>query len=427
MNNAKRFLIKHKLFAADINFHKIVNLFLTEMQKGLEKKESSLRMLPSYLGLSYKLVSNQPVIAIDAGGTNFRVATIFFDNYFNLVIENIQYNKMPGADEILTKKEFFDTLAYYLNDYKNVSNKIGFCFSYPVEMYPNKDGKLLEWTKEIKAPGVIGFNINKNLLAALGTPKKQLFLINDAVSALLAGHFFASGMEYETYVGFILGTGTNSSYIEQNINNNSIPNLDFPSSQIINIESGNFGKAPRTDIDFAFDNTTKNPGRYTFEKMISGRYIGGLITTALKIAASEGLFFDAARYDLESLPEFTMEEINELVLGVNSKYNKLINIFRTKEDIATAMTIIEEVIERASKLAAINVAAVVLKSCKATTIEKPVLVSIEGNTVYNLKTFQITFEKYLKEFLVGENQRHFEIIRVENSCLVGAAIATVAN
>lgn len=425
MDKAKKYLKKHKLTAAYIDFHSLKNLFLTEMQAGLEGKDSSLRMIPSYIGVSYKLVANQPVIAIDAGGTNFRAAKVYFDDNLKLIIENIQYFKMPAADEVLTKKEFFDTLAKYLSDYKNVSNKIGFCFSYPVEIFPNKDGKLLEWSKEVQAPEVIGVTINKTLLAAMGTPEKQVVLINDTVSILLAGQVYTSGKEFETYIAFILGTGTNTCYIEQNINITKTRDLDLASSQIINIESGNFGKAPRTDIDIAFDNTTKNPGRYSFEKMISGRYFGGLCTTALKIAASEGLFSDATKGNLESLSEFTSEEVNRFVSGIDLKNNILTNVFMTNEDNTTAITIIEEVIKRASKLAATNVAAVILKSCKATTIEKPVLVSIEGNRVYDLKKFQITFEKYLKKFLTGENHRHYEIIQVENSSLVGAAIAAV--
>ena len=86
-------------------------------------------------------------------------------------------------------------------------------------------------------------------------------------------------------------------------------------SQIINIESGNFSKAPRTDIDIAFDNTTKNPGRYSFEKMFSGGYLGGLCTTALKMAADEGLFSEESKKNVKNLPELTSEEVNKFVSG----------------------------------------------------------------------------------------------------------------
>ena len=45
---------------------------------------------------------------------------------------------------------------------------IGFCFSYAAEMTPDKDGKLLYFTKEIKARGVVGELIGANLRKRTG-------------------------------------------------------------------------------------------------------------------------------------------------------------------------------------------------------------------------------------------------------------------
>src|SRR5690606_13429177 len=111
----------------------------------------------------------------------------------------------------------------------------------------------------------------------------------------------------------ILGTGTNACYIEKNKNITKTADLDSKGKMIINIESGNFSLMPRTDIDLAFDNTTKQPGRYTFEKMISGGYFGGLCTTALKIAAAEGVFNAESKVRMKELGELTSEEVNNFV------------------------------------------------------------------------------------------------------------------
>lgn len=427
MNKAEQFLKAHKLSAADLNISELVDLFLNDMKAGLEGKESSLMMIPTYIGAEGKVKPNEPVIAIDAGGTNFRAAKVYFDDDMKLITENIQLNKMPAVDEELSKKEFFDTFAEYLAPYKNVSDKIGFCFSYAVEIFPNKDGKLLEWSKEVKAPEVIGEMIGKNLLEAMETPNKQLVLMNDTVSTLLAGQAATAGKEYDTYIGFILGTGTNTCYIESNKNITKTPDLNLNESQIINIESGNFSKAPRTDIDIAFDNTTKNPGRYSFEKMFSGGYLGGLCTTALKVAAKEGLFSAETTSNLESLPELSSEEVNKFVLAFEPEKNLLTSVLADEDDKTLATFIIDGMIERAAKLVAANIAAVILKSGKAKSAEKPVLMTIEGTTFYKLKNFRLMFEKYLKEFLSGEKQRYYEIVEVENSSLIGAAIAAIVN
>jgi hexokinase len=425
MTKASEFLKVHKMTAEDVNMKEVVNAFLSEMGKGLAGQESSLLMLPTYIEADGEIKANDPVVAIDAGGTNFRAAKVYFDDNLKLVTENIQKGKMPGVDEELTKDEFFSTLAGYMSDYKKVSDKVGFCFSYAAEIFPNKDGKLLEWSKEIKAPEVIGQMIGKELLAAMGTPEKQLVLMNDTVSTLLAGKAARAVKSYDTYIGFILGTGTNTSYIEANRNITKTDGLNMEGSQIINIESGAFTLAPRTDIDLAFDNTTKNPGRYAFEKMFSGGYFGGLCTMALKTAAREGVFADPAVF--ENLEELSTEQVNKYVYGIEDAKNVLPGVFTQESDKLIAAEIIDGLIERAAKLVAANLAAVILQTGKAKSHEKPVLMTIEGTTFYKLHGFEKMFEDYLNKFLSGENQRYYEIVEVENSRLLGAAIAAIVN
>ncbi len=425
MTKAKEFLKAHKMTAADYNINEMVSSFITEMEDGLAGKESPLLMLPTYIEADGEIVPNQPVVAIDAGGTNLRIATVYFDDDLKLVTENIQYEKMPAVETELSKQEFFETLARYMEGFKTVSDKIGFCFSYAAEILPNKDGKLIEWSKEIKAPEVIGEMIGEQLLKAMRTPEKQIVLMNDTVSTLLAGKAATAGKTYDTYIGFILGTGTNASYIEENRNITKTAGLNLGGSQIINIESGNFGGVTSTDIDIAFDNSTTNPGRYSFEKMFAGGYFGGLCTTALKTAAKEGLFSDAQK--IEALTELTTLEVNKFVGGIDLEKNTLNLALATEEDKATAAGIINGIIERAAKLVAVNLAAVILKTGKAKSADKPVLMTIEGTTFYKLHNFKKMFEKNLQEFLSGENQRYYEIVEVENSSLLGAAIAAIVN
>jgi len=425
MTKATKFLKSHKMTADDINIKEMVSTFLTEMDNGLAGQESSLLMLPTYIEAEGEVKANEPVIAIDAGGTNFRAAKVYFDDNLKLITENIQKAKMPGIDTELSKEEFFNTFADYLKDYKSVSEKVGFCFSYSAEIFPNKDGKLIEWSKEVKAPEVIGTMIGEELLAAMGTPEKQLVLMNDTVSTLLAGKAARAVKAYDTYIGFILGTGTNTSYIEANKNITKTDGLNMEGNQIINIESGAFGKAPRTDIDIAFDNTTKNPGRYAFEKMFSGGYLGGLCTTALQTAAAEGVFDDASAF--ENLGELSTEDVNKYVHGIEDAKTILPRVFTDESDKLVAAEIIDGLIERAAKLVAANIAAVILKTGKAKSHEKPVLMTIEGTTFYKLHGFRSMFEKFLQDFLSGENKRYYEIVEVENSSLLGAAIAAIVN
>ena len=427
MNKTQLFIKNHKLSAAELDIKTITDDFISEMKNGLEGKGGSLLMLPTYIGAEGTIKPNDPVLAIDAGGTNFRAVKMYFDKNLQLVTENLQQRKMPAIDEELSNKEFFATLAAYLTSYINVSEKIGFCFSYAVEIYPNKDGKLLEWSKEVKAPEVIGQMVGKNLLSAMGTPNKHIVLMNDTVSTLLAGQAATAGREFDTYIGFILGTGTNACYIEKNSNITKTSGLDVKGSQIINIETGNFNLMPRTDIDIAFDNTTKNPGRYSFEKMISGGYFGGLCTTALKMAAAESVFSSETNVNLKNIKELSSEEVNKFVSGIDLETNILATKLVTKEDAEAVSEIINTLIQRSAKLTAASLAAVILKTGKAKTADKPVLMTIEGTTFYKMNNFQILFEAYLQGFLSGENRRFYEIVEVPNSSLIGAGIAAIMN
>jgi hexokinase len=427
MNKTQQFLKAHKVSAAELDLQSLTDDFISEMKKGLEGKSGSLLMLPTYLGAEGKIKPNQPVVAIDAGGTNFRAVKMSFDDKLNLVTENLQQRKMPAIDEELSNKEFFATLAAYVTEYKNVSDKIGFCFSYAVEIYPNKDGKLLEWSKEVKAPEVIGQMVGKNLLHAMGTPKKHIVLMNDTVSTLLAGQAATAGREFDTYLGFILGTGTNACYIEQNSNITKASGLDKKESQIINIETGNFNLMPRTDIDVAFDNTTKLPGRYSFEKMIAGGYFGGLCTMALKMAAAEDVFSAETKVNMKNMGDLTSEEVNKFVSCIDLKSNVLSDILVSEEDKEAAALIINAFIERAAKLVAASLAAVVLKTGKAKSADKPILMTIEGTTFYKMNNFRIMFEAFLQGFFSGKNRRFYEIVEVPNSSLIGAGIAAIVN
>ena len=80
-------------------------------------------------------------------------------------------------------------------------------------------------------------------------------------------------------IGLILGTGTNACYLEDIKNIETINPEDFPGQEhmVINTEWGAFGDNGELDFvktkwDLAVDETSVNPGKQLFEKMISGRW-----------------------------------------------------------------------------------------------------------------------------------------------------------
>jgi hexokinase len=384
-------------------------------------------MIPTYFEAENEFLTNVPVVAIDAGGTNFRTSLIRFSDSGELESDEIANYRMPGLEGEVSGKEFFETIAGYIRPLTDKADRIGFCFSYATEINPDRDGRLLYFCKEVQAPEVVGKLIGKTLLETLGTPEKKIVLLNDTVATLLAGKSAAFGKSYDSFIGFILGTGSNTCYIEQNINILKNKNLRAGGSQIINIESGNFSRAPRTDLDLKFDNTTGDPGRYSFEKMFSGGYFGGICLTVLKAAAYEGVFTRQAAEKITMINELSTGETNSFEINMSQPDNILSSCFAEKQDAENCHYIIDSLIDRAAKMVASNLAAVVLKTGKGRTPERPVLITVEGTTFYKLYNLKQRFESYFHDYLSGDRKRYIEFTEVAQSSLIGAALAALSD
>ena len=211
--------------ASNIDMEDLVRIFTEDMISGLEGKREALRMIPTYIEAENDFLTDTPVLAIDAGGTNFRAAIVTISESGRITISDTVNYRMPGLDGEISSKEFFSTVADYIRPLAEKVDRIGFCFSYPTEILPDKDGRLIQFCKEVQAPEVHGQLIGKNLLETLGTPDKKIVLLNDTVATLLAGKSASVGRSYDSFIGFILGTGTNTCYIETK--------LEYPEEEAI--------------------------------------------------------------------------------------------------------------------------------------------------------------------------------------------------
>lgn len=422
----KTFLENHGLSANSINAEAVLSDFLSEMEKGLAGEESSLQMIPTYITTDTDIPLEKKVIVIDAGGTNLRIALIHFDKNSEVVIDEIEKYKMPGAKTELTAEEFFKTFADYLKPVVSKSKKIGFCFSYPAEISPNRDGKLTHWTKEIKVPEVEGTFIGKGLIDALGNNgnDKSLSLLNDTIATLLAGKAQSTGNNCSSYIGLILGTGTNIAYIEHNKNITKTNHADINGSQAINVESGGFSLSPQGDLDKALDAKTINPDSYLFEKMIAGCYRGDLILLALQTAANDNLFSEEYISYILSLKKLAAMHADFFLKS--SQDSPLSCEKMTGSDIETVNSIINEIYLRTAKLTAINIVAAVIKSGAGTDPEHPICINIDGTTYYKSVGFKEMVETYLLEML-GKRNIAYMLLHVDDAPIIGAAIGGLSS
>jgi hexokinase len=292
---------------------------------------------------------------------------------------------------------------------------------------------VLYFSKEIKAPEVvgqmIGAGLNEAIVDSTDAGSKQIVLLNDTVATLLAGKADAGGRKYDSYIGFILGTGTNTAYVEQNKNITKAKDLDPAKAQIVNVESGGFGKAPRGKVDEKFDAESASPGVNVFEKMISGAYIGPLCLATVRQAAEEGLFSPDTAKALLALPETSTKDISDFLSSPEGSGNPLAQALAgaPHEDVVTLYHLIDALLERAAKLTAANLSSAAIKCEKGRDPSRPVCIVAEGTTFYHLTSLRQKIEYYLKQYLVDSQGVYYQIATVDNATLIGAAIAGLTN
>ena len=417
------FLKKHGLRAEDVDSDKVLDFFSSEMKKGLDGEESSLAMIATYTEAGNDIPDGESVIVMDAGGTNFRTCLVTFNDGV-AEISDFQKVGMPGAKKEVSKKEFFSILADNIQRFMGKSKKIGFCFSYAAEITPDHDGIPLMFSKEIKAPEVIGKRLGKELLAELAgrgydTEGMTVSIVNDTVATLLAAKAAYKG-DASTYIGFILGTGTNTAYVERNSN---IKKLSLSEgSQIINVESGCL-KLELSEIDEEFMKTTKDSNSYHLEKKISGAYLGPFALFVLKKAAEEGVFSSQSVEKLSGMNDLETKDVGGFLREAGDFSNPLSFFSANKEDAKNAYIIMRSIVERSGKLTALNLTAAVIASGEGEDPRRPVVINADGTTFYKTCFLEDYVKEYLDQILWKKEGKVCQIVSIDNSPTIGAAIA----
>ena len=436
------FLGRHGFSAKAYDVNTVIDSLLYDMEKGLDVGPGNLDsmdatepMIATWGLPPESSPKNQTVIVIDAGGTNFRSCLVTFDANGNSTISELEKTSMPGIEKELSKKDFFEAIAKNLDHLKNKASRIGFCFSYAMEITPDGDGRVIRFSKEIKAKEVEGSLVGECLAKALeerGWNKlEKITLLNDTTAALLAGAANAvEGRAYSSYVGFILGTGMNSAYIESNPINKIAGLKDSkgnpaPASQIVVCESGNFNKVQRSEFDIEFDKTANTPGLYVMEKMCSGAYLGPVAGIALKTAAKDGLFSDGFAKEILALEKLELKDMDQFFYAPR-KTDTLLGAIAakgTQTDADIMFEILDAIVERSARLASAIIAASVIKSGKGTSAALPVGIVCDGTTFYKTHNLQYRLRGYLNEVLISQRHLYFEILTIDNDITLGTAVA----
>jgi hexokinase len=416
-NEGFKFIQKHGMDYRNIRIGALLNTYLEEMQQGLDGREGSLLMLPSYVNTAGNLQKGQPIVVVDAGGTNLRIALIMFDSAGRCTfLSEIRKLNMPGVDDKIEAAEFFEKMADWLLPYMKETGDISISFAYPTEIQPNLDGRIIRMVKEVSITGMEGQLLGKRLEDALskkGAHSCRVVVINDAVASALAGMAEKPDEGYGSFAGTILGTGHNGCYIESNEKIGKIKGLDPEGTMMINTEAGGYALAPRSDLDEDFDHTTNDPGYHVYEKMVSGAYLGPLCAFFLKKAAEEGVFGP----HMKTIRQITSMEADKFLRSGNGK---IADYCIRAEDAENAYAIVENTILRSARLCALQMAALAVKTRKKDS--NRVCITAEGSTFYKMCGLREEVLKTLHPCLDTFNLSA-DVLEVENAVLKGCAIA----
>lgn len=413
---AEEFMQKIGQSTENVNAVSAIETLETQMEAGLAGEYSSIPMIPTYLYEPEGTVirSTDRRIVIDAGGTNFRSALGYFDSDGKPVFEQIERTRMPASGgQMLTAEEFYAAIAGNIARLAPYGGDIGFCFSYPVVMEENRDGRMATLTKELCAPGIVGTFVGARTLEALlayDSRPRSAVILNDTVATLFGG-MASAGKRYSGYIGYIYGTGTNLCYAEETAR---ISKLHAAPGRrmIVNTECGNFNGFPRGLCDERVIAGTADPAVGIFEKMTSGKYLAGLALLCLQEGAAHGLF----QTETELHP-FPLSEMSAFLAG---KESSLQTMFSSSADMETGRNVCRILVERAAKLGAIAVAAAAFR---CGTAEEPVAVIAEGTTFRRLSGYRSAFTGYLGSLLAPRGLT-FELQGGDDLNLSGALMAT---
>ncbi|XP_036402271.1 hexokinase HKDC1 isoform X3 [Megalops cyprinoides] len=274
------------------------------LERGLKKdthSTASVKMLPSYVYRTPDGTETGKYLALDLGGTNFRVLVVKIRTGLRKSVR--MYNKIYAIPlEIMqgTGEELFDHIVQCISDFldymgmKNTCLPLGFTFSFPCRQTGIDKGSLVSWTKGFKATDCEGNDVVDMLREAIKRRNEFeldiVAVVNDTVGTMMTCAY----EDPECEIGLIAGTGSNVCYMEEMRNIETVEGDE--GRMCVNTEWGGLGENGclediRTKYDREVDEGSLNVGKQRFEKMTSGMYLGEIVRQILTDLTKRGLLF----------------------------------------------------------------------------------------------------------------------------------------
>ncbi|NXE91908.1 HXK3 protein, partial [Menura novaehollandiae] len=429
-----------RLSRADLE--QVQALMRREMELGLGRETNataSVRMLPTFVCNTPDGTERGDFLALDLGGTNFRVLVVRVTQEGISMASEIYI--IPTAIMQGTGEALFDHIIECIMDFQLKQNlttdilPLGFTFSFPCQQVGLDKALLLTWTKGFSASGCVGEDV-VHLLREAAQRKQHLglkvvALVNDTVGTMMSCGYDDPKCE----IGLIVGTGTNACYMEETRNVGTVEGEQ--GRMCINMEWGAFGDNGCLDhifthFDRIVDANTINPGKQRFEKLISGMYLGEIVRHILLVLRERDLLFQGKPCPkLETKDIFktkflsTIELSNGLALRQIRAILQELELDASFEDSMLLREVCQAVSLRAAQLCAAGLAAVVEKMRENRGLDQlTVTVGVDG-TLYKLHPcFSDNLQKTLQD--LAPNCKVSFLLSEDGSGKGAALVAAVA-
>lgn len=438
-----------KLVLTDAQLKKIMTAMEKSMEEGLAREtahKATVKMLPTYVCSVPNGSEKGNFLALDLGGTNFRVLLIRLKDNEAEMLSKIF--RVPEAIMKGTGEALFDHIAECMAKFmdengmdKSKRLPLGFTFSFPCEQEGLTKGKLVSWTKGFNASGVEGADVVELLRDACHRRKDididVVALLNDTVGTLMACAY----QENSCQIGIIVGTGTNACYMEDMTKIGKLDDYldehgEKPKEMCINTEWGAFGDDgtmswARTAWDDIVDAESINPGKQLFEKMISGMYMGELVRVVLEDLTRQKLLFggsvDAIKQKNCFPTKFVSEIDRDLLEDEDKTFQKTFQILEdigienvSNNDCANVAYVCSLVSTRAAHLTAAGIAMLLNRMHK-----KFITVGVDGSVYRFHPTYPRLLDAKIDDLLSRDVE--FQLMLSEDGSGRGAAlVAAVA-
>ena len=409
-----------------LDSQEIIGNFHQEMRSGLTGMESSLKMIPSFVGRPTGSERGRYLV-LDLGGTNIRVLAVELDGNGKTSLAAVSRFAIPQELMCGAGDKIFDYMADCIKLFfeKNFIDRqrthdLAFTFSFPVEQSSLASGKLIGWTKGFTASGVVGNDVVALLSEALWRKEMGFIhvvaLANDTVGTLVAQCYSDPSCD----MGVILGTGTNACYPEKISRILKCPDLGLLSGEmIINIEWGGFSQLKVTVYDKDLDCASHNTGKQHLEKMVSGMYLGEIARRVIVEMMAQGLLFRGVSLSTFS-KEYMLHTEHLSLVAQGSDFFADFGLRDVSDvDRRTIGKLCHIVSSRSAKIAGTAIAAVV--AWMDANFESDHTIAIDGTLFEKYPGYREHIIDVLDE-LFGERAKRIKLELVRDGSGIGSAI-----